>query len=555
METATADHSGHSNPVLKWAALFILSLGLAIIIIDSTLLNVSLGTIIHDLNTNIQSIQWVITVYSLILASLTIAGGRIGDLFGRRKMFMVGAAIFAVGSFIASISHSVGILLVGESIVEGIGAALMMPATASLLVANYRGRDRAIAFGVWGGVAGAASAVGPIVGGFLTSNYSWRWGFLINVFVAAVLIIGSLLLIKESLDTAEKKQIDFVGIILSAVGLLLIVFGIIQAPTYGWLAPKQHLIINTTDVTIFGLSPVPFAIALGFFALFGFYLWEKRRESQDKTPLVSLELFKNKTFTLGVMTTAIISLGLVGSLFSLPVFLQSVLHLDAFHTGVALLPLSVTMLIMAPLSGFLSSKFPLKYLIVGGIFIDAIGMFFIRMGIGPDAAHTNLTPGLIMMGFGMGMAMAQIGNLTLSAVSVQQAGEASGVSNTVRQIGSALGSAIIGAVLLSVLSVNIVSGIKGSTVIPNAYKNQIEKAVSNNSANVEFGGGAAVAKNVPQVIIDEITKISKTATVEATRSAFVVAVIFVIMAFISALFLPNKRQEDKSAAHSPSGGH
>lgn len=555
METATADHSGHSNPFLKWAALLILSLGLAIIIIDSTLLNVSLGTIIHDLNTNLQSIQWVITVYSLILAAFTIAGGRIGDLFGRRRMFMVGAGIFAVGSFIASISHSVGILLVGESIVEGFGAALMMPATASLLIANYRGRDRAIAFGVWGGVAGAASAIGPIVGGFLTTNYSWRWGFLINVFVAGILIVGSLLLIRESLDTAEKKQIDFVGIILSAVGLLLIVFGIIQAPTYGWLAPKQHLIINTTDVTIFGLSPVPFAIALGFVSLFVFYLWEKRREAQNKTPLVSLELFQNKTFTLGAMTTAIISLGLVGSLFSLPVFLQSVLQLDAFHTGIALLPLSITMLVMAPVSGFFSGKFPLKYLIVGGIFIDAIGMFFIRMGIGPDAAHTNLTPGLIMMGVGMGMAMAQIGNLTLSAVSVQQAGEASGVSNTLRQVGSSLGSAIMGAVLLSVLSVNVVSGIAASNVIPNTYKQKIEQTVSNNSQNLEFGGGAAVTHNVPQVIVDEITRISKSATVDATKSAFVVAVIFVILAFISALFLPLKRQEDKSAAHTPASGH
>ncbi len=175
----------------KWGPVFVLSLGLAIIIIDTTLLNVSLGNIIRDLKTDIQSLQWVITAYSLTLAALTITGGRLGDLFGRKKMFVLGAIIFAIGSFIASISTSVGMMIAGESIIEGIGAALMMPATASLLVSTYKGRDRAIAMGMWGGVAGAASAVGPILGGFLTSNYNWRWGFRINIFVAIVLVAAN----------------------------------------------------------------------------------------------------------------------------------------------------------------------------------------------------------------------------------------------------------------------------------------------------------------------------------------------------------------------------
>src|SRR4051812_27480719 len=164
----------------KWGGLLVLSLALAIIIIDTTILNVSLKNIIGDLHTDIQSIQWVITIYALILAAFTITGGRLGDLFGRKKMFLLGAIIFAVGSFIASISHHITPLLIGEAIIEGFGASLMMPATASLLVSNFQGRDRAIAFGVWGGVASAAAALGPIVGGFLTSHYSWRWAFRIN---------------------------------------------------------------------------------------------------------------------------------------------------------------------------------------------------------------------------------------------------------------------------------------------------------------------------------------------------------------------------------------
>jgi len=189
----------------KWGALMVLSLALAIIIIDSTLLNVSLSTLIRDLNTTLQKLQWVISAYSLMLAALTVTGGRMGDLFGRKRMFMTGAVIFVVGAFIASISHSFGVLLLGDSIVEGIGAALMMPSTAALLVAKYRGHDRAMAFGIWGGVAAAASAIGPILGGFLTTHYSWRWGFRINIAVVAVLLAGSRL-VDDVQEEREKRS-------------------------------------------------------------------------------------------------------------------------------------------------------------------------------------------------------------------------------------------------------------------------------------------------------------------------------------------------------------
>src|SRR4051812_41539727 len=178
------------DSIKKWGSLLVLSLALAIIVIDTTLLNVSLSTIIRELKTDIQSMQWVISAYSLTLAALTITGGRLGDLLGRKRMFIVGAIFFAAGSYLASISHSVGMLVWGESIIEGIGAALMMPATSSLIVSNYKGHDRAIAFGVWGGIAAAALAIGPILGGYLTTHFSWRWGFRINLFVVVALLIG-----------------------------------------------------------------------------------------------------------------------------------------------------------------------------------------------------------------------------------------------------------------------------------------------------------------------------------------------------------------------------
>src|SRR4029077_20319438 len=232
-DTQSAQSAPEPTGLRKWGALLVLSLALAIIIIDTTLLNVSLETLIRELHTTLQSLQWVISAYSLTLAALTVTGGRLGDICGRKRMFMLGALLFAVGSFIASISQSVPVLILGESIIEGIGAAMMMPATAALLVAKYRGHDRAIAFGIWGGVAAAASAVGPILGGFLTTHYSWRWGFRIDVGVVALLLLGALAVGDEA--AVRRRTIDYLGVLLSALGLFAVVFGIIEASSYGWL--------------------------------------------------------------------------------------------------------------------------------------------------------------------------------------------------------------------------------------------------------------------------------------------------------------------------------
>src|SRR5213596_1372396 len=241
--------------IRKWGTLMVLSLALAIIIIDSTLLNVSLKTLTRELHTTLQSLQWVISAYSLMLAALTVTGGRMGDLFGRKRMFMGGAIIFAIGSF----SRSVPVLLLGESIIEGIGAALMMPATASLLVSKYRGHDRAIAFGIWGGVAAAASAIGPILGGFLTTHYSWRWGFRINLFVVALLLVGSMII--DDAQERAGKDIDWIGVLLSAAGLFFVVFGIIESESYGWLrARKPFPLWQPGSISI---APVAMAIGAG----------------------------------------------------------------------------------------------------------------------------------------------------------------------------------------------------------------------------------------------------------------------------------------------------
>ncbi len=541
---------GKPGFVKKWASLFVMSLALAIIVIDTTLLNVSLETIVRELHTDLQSLQWVITAYALILTAFTITGGRLGDFFGRKKMFMLGAAIFATGSFIASISPNAGVLLLGEAIIEGIGAVLMMPATASLLVANFRGRDRAIAFGIWGGIAAASSAIGPILGGYLTTNFSWRWGFRINVFVAALLLIGSVL-VKESHETEEKPELDWGGIFLSAAGLLAIVYGIIESSTYGWFKAAAPFTAGSITLNLGGYSITPFAILIGVNLLGLFILWEQHRERIGRTPLVSLELFRNSQFTSGALTTAVLSLGQTGMFFTLPVFLQVVHGLDAFHTGLALLPMSMAVLVMAPASALLVKRIIPKYLIQLGLLADLVAVILIRQALTVSATVWNLAPGLILYGMGMGMVMAQVSNLTLSAVSVEEAGEASGVNNTLRQLGGSLGSAIMGAVLLGALTSGFVSGVEQSRTIPAGLKPQIESTAQQNAQSFQFTGSAGVNGQTPPQIASEIRDIGKQAVTDGNRESLLYALFFIAVGILISMKLPAARnlERSESAAH------
>ncbi|NTU69598.1 MFS transporter, partial [bacterium] len=387
--------------VKKWGVVFVLSLALAIILIDSTVLNVSISVLIKELNTDIQGIQWIITLYSLVLASLTITGGRLGDLFGRKKMFVFGAIIFALGSLIAALSNSLGMLAFGWSVVEGIGAALMMPATASLLVSKFKGKDRNIAFGIWGGVAAASTAIGPLLGGYLTTNFSWRWAFAINIFVVLLVVIGSIY-VSEYKDDNEKPTLDIFGVILSSLGLLSVVFGIIQSTDYGWIKAKQMFNAFGVNWDFSGYSISIVSIIIGLILLLIFMYWEARIESKGKTPLVSLKIFTNKQFNAGLATSMVMSLGQAGLIFSIPVFIQAVLGKDAFHTGLAMLPLSIAAFICAPLGGFLSHKIPPKYLVQFGLFLNFIGYLVLRSSFSTSATTSDLILGLIILGSGMG---------------------------------------------------------------------------------------------------------------------------------------------------------
>jgi EmrB/QacA subfamily drug resistance transporter len=538
----------------KWGSLVVMSLALAIIVIDTTLLNVSLGNIIRDLNTDIQHLQWVITAYALMLSAFTITGGRMGDIFGRKRMFMLGAVIFAIGSFLASVSTSVGMLIWGEAIIEGVGAALMLPATSALLVSTFKGHERAIAFGVWGGIAAASAAIGPVLGGWMTSHWSWRWGFRINVAVTALLLIGSVI-VKEARDREERPEIDWMGVVLSAVGMFLISFGIIEASTYGWWLAKAEFMIGSFAVpNLLGLSIMVPSVLLGLFFMVLFFFWIKFRERRHRTPLVSTKLFKNHRFMSGATTMAVISLGQAGIIFALPVFFQAVSGLDAFHTGLGLLPLSLSILIAAPMSAALSRRVYPKTLILTGLVLNAIAYITLIVCLQVTATPWTLAPGLFIYGLGMGLVMGQISNITLSAVSVQEAGEASGMNNTFRQIGQTLGSAMIGSILLTSISTGMTQQINQSVIIPDQAKSAIVSALASQTSQVEFGGGATFSQNIPPAIKTEITRIGHEATAFGNRSSLFAALIFSLMGFLVAMTLPKERNVERGTSVA-AGGH
>lgn len=540
--TAFEPHE-HASPFYKWGGLVILGLALSVIIIDTTLLNVSLKPIILDLDTNLENMQWVITIYSLILGGFTILGGRLGDLYGRKKMFILGSIIFALGAFIASISGSVQEMIIGESIIEGIGAALMLPATASLLISNYHGRDRAIAFGVWGGLAAASTAIGPVLGGWLTTNYSWRWGFRINIVVVLILLCGTFL-IKEGKRQSGKPTVDFIGVIISSLGLLAIVFAFLETSTYGWFIAKAPLTVLGHSLDLGRMSVTPLFLIAGLLLLALFIWWEYLVGKKGKTQLVSLDLFKNKQFVVGSLVAAILFLSQSGIIFALPVFLQAVKNYDALVTGLALLPMSATLLISAPLSAYISKWISSKRLVQVGMLFAIGGFGLLRHMLTVNSTFWDLAPGFMLFGAGMGFIMAQVSNLTLSAVTEEESGEAAGVNNTIRQVGACLGSAIIGSILISSLSSNVILGVQKSNVIPVDIKPGIIKAVSGPSADIEFSGGTVLVGPSPKPIQEELTKIVNESTVIGNKRSLAFGMGFLVLGLLTSMFLTDSKEEE-----------
>lgn len=521
----------------RWIALGFLALGLAIVIIDNTVLNVAIPYILRDLNTTLDNLEWVISGYALIIATLLITTGRLGDIIGRKKVFLIGTVFFAVGSFIASFAPNITILFLGEALVEAIGAAMMLTSSLSLLATEFHGRERAIAFGFWGAVAGASGAIGPLLGGWLTTYYSWRWSLRINVFVALVAIAGSIF-IKESRGEGIKK-FDWWGTVLSGLGLFFLIFALIEGRKYGWVTPVETLSVLGWNWPLTNLSVIPVSFILAALFLLAFWVAEARTEQRGGSPLLKLTMFKNRGFSLGLLTVGISSLGQLGMFFVLPIYLQNVLGFDAFKSGLVFLPVSISIFVTGAFSGFLASRIGPKWIVSFGMITMALGVLLIATSLSTEATALSLVPALIVFGIGLGSATAQLTNLVLTAVPVSLAGEASGANATMRQVGSSIGVAIIGAVLTSTLTINIENNIKGDKNVPVFAQSLIIGKAKQSSTRI---GGKAPSGNFPKGVQEAVKKDINQSLVTSAKKAIEVAFIFILAGAVASIFIPSQKE-------------
>jgi MFS family permease len=532
--------------VAKWGVLAVLATAQFLMVLDQAVMNVAISQLVEDFDTTVTTIQTVIALYALVMAGLMLTGGKLGDLWGRRRAFTIGLVIYGIGSGLTAASWSVPSLMFGWSILEGIGAALVLPALVALVAGSYKGGDRAIAYGVLGGVAGAGIAVGPILGGWMTTDFTWRLVFVGEVVVALGILAGTRL-IREPEQERATGGLDWVGSVLSASGLALIVFGVLQASNWGWLAPRS------SPVEPFGFSLTPFVIAAGGLLLAGFAAWERRREQRGETPLVHLGLLRIRSLRGGVSMLLAQNLVLMGIFFTIPLFLQIVQGLDALETGVRMLPASVGLFFTAIAGSALSSRFAARTLVRAGLLVVLAATVMLLATIEPELDNSSFLLAMGVLGVGMGLIVSQLGNVVQSAVGDADRSEAGGLQNTAQQLGSSLGTALLGAIVITGLIAAFTTNIAADPRISDDVGSQVQVKVSAgasfvSSAEVRAGAEAA---GVDPATVDALVENYEDAQLKALKTAFLFAAFLVLASFWTTRRLPTQRFEELQAGPDP----
>ena len=443
-----------------------------VMVLDSSVMNVSISQIVADLDTTIQGVQLAITAYTLVMASFMLAGAKLGDILGRDRAFAIGLSIYGLGSLTTALSPNLGVLLVGWSLIEGLGAALVLPAIVSLIAVTYEGKERALAFGIVGGVAGAAIAAGPLIGGWVTTELSWRYVFAGETVVVAVILLLRRRL-KSSPPAERRPRLDVIGVALSAAGLALAVFGIVKSSEWGLIEPRGAMTIGGTEITPFGFSVVPFFILAGLGFLAAFALWEERLERNGRDTLLDRALLKIETLRAGLTTLMMQQLILLGTFFVLPVYLQVVLGLDAFETGKRLFPMSVTMFIAAMGGPKLAAGFAPKRVAQAGLVALVLASVLLLGTIDVELEEAEFALALAVFGVGAGLLLSQLGNVIMSSVDPAKTNEAGGLQGTAQNLGASLGTALIGSVLIAALSSGLVTRVEQNPAVPPPVREQV----------------------------------------------------------------------------------
>jgi EmrB/QacA subfamily drug resistance transporter len=410
----------------KWWTLAAVAFGLFMIMLDNTVVNVALPAIERDLHMSISGLEWIVTAYALVFAALMITGGKLADLMGRKRIFIVGLVIFTLASLACGLAPNAG-FLIGARAVQGIGAAFMNPATLSIITATFPPRQRGQAIGIWAGVSALALAIGPLVGGLIVDHISWSWIFFVNVPVGVLAIIVSQLVIRESRDTSHEQSIDLPGLLTSGLGLFALSYALIEGNALGW-----------SSAEVLGLFAVAVALLVAFVLL----------ERHQRLPMLDLSLFKIGSFVGANVVALLVSLGMFGVFFFVSLFVQNILGYSPTQAGLIFLPMTVLIILIAPIAGKLSDRIGSRWLMGGGMTILSISLlFYVRVGIGSN--FWSLLPALVLGGIGMAMTMSPMTSAAMGSVPIDKVGVGSGVLNSFRQVGGSLGIALIGAIVAS----------------------------------------------------------------------------------------------------------
>lgn len=443
----------------QWIALAVLAVALGLVVLDGTIVGVSLPVIIADLKLSLTDAEWVNSLYSVVFAALLLTSGRLGDHFGRRTLLLLGIVGFVGGSVLAALSGGAA-ELIGARALQGVGGAMILPATLSTVNATFRGKDRAVAFGVWGAVMAGAAALGPLLGGLLTKYGSWHWVFWVNVPIGAAVIVAALVWVDQSRGDNDAG-VDLPGPVLAAIGFGALVFGLIEGSTLGWWRPEAALTVGRwTWGTGAVVSPAPVALLVGAAFIALFVLHERARGRAGRTRILDTSLFAIPTFSWGNLTAGLVAVGEFALVFVLPLYLVISLGLDTLGAGLVLVAMALGAFLAGASARFLAVSLGAARVVVLGLALEVVGTAVTAALVGGRFGPWWLAGSLLVYGVGVGLASAQVTSLVLADVPVAKSGAGSAVQSTVRQIGSALGAAMGGTVLSTVLGTHVLQRVQ-----------------------------------------------------------------------------------------------
>jgi EmrB/QacA subfamily drug resistance transporter len=522
-----------------------LSLGVAMIIVDATIVNVAIPSIIREFGLGLADAEWINSIYSLVFAALLITLGKVGDVNGRRRLFMVGLVVFVGASMLAGRSSGGGSLITAR-LFQGIGAAIILPSTLSTVNATFQGRERGIAFGIWGSVIGGMAAVGPLLGGWFTTAHSWRWAFYINLPIGLLALVGTLLWVTETREEGRTGGFDALGVVLSGLGMVGVVFAMIEGPRYGFFKHTETFTVGSFTWPLESLSLVPFCFVVGVVLLVLFLWTQRRRATAGKPVLFDLSLFRFPTFTIGNSTALILSLGEFGLVFVLPLFVQAVLGYSAFRTGLLLMSLAIGAFLGGPTAAAIAQKIGPRRVVSMGMGLEAIAIFTISLLLAPGRSGWAFVPGLFVYGLGVGLASAQLTSVILSEIPPRESGQASGMQSTFRQVGAAVGIALLGTVLSAGLRSGTTTALESVAGLPAQAKSGIVEAVASSA-------GQVLPSLRDQPGSESVVAAVSDAFAGAARTTGLTAVVFVVGGFLLSTRLPDIRYEDRAPAATENG--